>query len=217
MHSDSERKSATVLFLRHGQTDYPKDRYYDDAIKDPPLNAAGRKQARLWPDYLATYPQPIVGVYASPSRRTQETADLAADRLSVDCTTMAGLQEWRFGHWGGLTADEIRSKHPEEWRAWRKDILHFTPSGGESLSLFSKRVNEAAAALVSKHAGETVLVVTHAGAIRMIVAAALGMPLTHFKRLVVGHGSITRIEYTDRWPNLHTFSFYPTTSHEETR
>ncbi len=209
MHTDTPRKSTTVLFLRHGETDYPKERYYDDVLDDPPLNPAGLQQARLWPSYLESRSEPIAGVYVSPSRRTQETADIATQKLDVHCETMAGLQEWQFGRWGGLTASEIKSKYQEEWIAWREDVVHFAPIGGESLSQFSKRVNETVAALVSKHFGETVLVVTHAGAIRMIVAAALEMPMVNFKRLVIRHASMTEIEYTDRWPNLHAFSFYP--------
>ena len=215
MHSDSERKSVTVLFLRHGQTDYPKDRYYNDAIEDPALNQTGRHQANQWPGYFDKNPRAITAVYVSPSRRTQETAKIAAEGLAVPCETVDGLQEWRFGRWGGLTTPEIKIKYQEEWNAWHEDTAHFTPSGGESLSGFSKRVNEIITDLVSRHSGQTVLVVTHAGVIRMIVSAALEMPLVNFKRLVIAHGSITEIEYTDRWPNLHAFSFIPEILNEE--
>ncbi len=216
MHGDSERKSTTVLFLRHGQTDYPKNRYYDDAIEDPALNTSGLKQAHVWPRYFENNTRPIQAVYVSPSRRTQETAKIATESLGLKHETVEGLQEWRFGSWGGLTTDEIKKKYPEEWRAWRKDMLHFAPSGGESLSQFSKRVNQTVAELVTCHPEQTFLVVTHAGAIRMIVSDALEMPLHNFKRLVIGHASMTKIEYTDLWPNLHAFSFIPRTNKGET-
>ncbi len=209
MHTDSERKSTTLLLLRHGQTDYPKDRFYDDALEDPALNPLGRNQAGAWTSFLEKYEQAIAGIYVSPSRRTQETAQIATEKLEAQRVTMEALQEWRFGRWGGLSSKEVKMKYPAEWAAWRKDMAHFTPEGAESLKVFSRRVNEGIATLVSKHIGETVLVVTHAGSIRMIVAHALEMPLIHFKRLVIRHASITKIEYTDRWPNLHAFSFYP--------
>ncbi|MFQ5950359.1 MAG: histidine phosphatase family protein, partial [Nitrospiria bacterium] len=60
-----------------------------------------------------------------------------------------------------------------------------------------------------RHAGQTLLIVTHVGPIRMIVLSALGIPLENFKRLVVGHCSITEIEYTESWPNLLSFSRKP--------
>lgn len=212
MHGESGRKSTTVLFLRHGQTDYPKDRYYDDAIEDPALNSSGLNQAHVWSKYFEDNTRLIQAVYVSPSRRTQETAKIATENLGLKCETLDGLQEWRFGSWGGMTAKEIKKKYPDGWDAWRKDLVHFSPSGGESLSQFSKRVNHTVDELVARHPEQTFLVVTHAGAIRMIVSDALEMPLHNFKRLVIGHASMTEIEYTDRWPNLHAFSFIPRTN-----
>lgn len=215
MHEGSDKKETTVLFLRHGQTDYPKNRYYDDTIEDPPLNATGLKAAKRWPAYFEGNPQSISALYVSPSCRTRETAQIAADVLDIAHNIEHGLQEWRFGTWGGLTGSEIQSKYPDEWANWRKDMQHVSPSGGESLSQFSKRVNTTVAELVSRHPGQTVLMVTHAGVIRMIVAKALEMPMLNFKRLVIAHASMTKIAYTDRWPNLHAFSYIPGIVNEE--
>lgn len=211
----SKETATTFLFLRHGLTDFPENRYYCDAIEDPPLNAAGLKQAGVWAERLKG--KRIAAVYVSPSRRTQETAQLAIKGLNLQTKTLDGLKERSFGAWDGFTTEEIQNKFPQEWSAWKKDLLHFTPSGGESLAGFSKRVDETVQELISRHSGETVLVVTHVGPIRMIVAAALGMPMENVKRLVVGSCSTTQIEYTQSWPNLVSFSmtpelFYPTRS-----
>ncbi len=207
MHANSRRSSTRVLFLRHGHTDFPKDRFYDDKLEDPTLNPLGLKQAGLWTTQLNL--RKIVAVYVSPSRRTQETARIATACLGLPLEVIEGLGERRFGAWGGLSSREVKEKFPEEWHAWREDNVHFTPSGGESLSGFSRRVDETIHALRACHPEQTFLAVTHAGQIRMIVASALGVPLKNFKRLVIRNGSMTEIEYTDRWPNLHTFSFIP--------
>ncbi len=216
MHSDSEKKATTVLFLRHGKTDYPKSRYYDDAIEDPALNAVGLREAAPCASFFADYPHKISAVYVSPSCRTQETAKIAMQTLGLSLQVVDGLQEWRFGKWGGLTSEEIQTRYPDEWAAWRADILHFTPSGGESLDCFAKRANAMVTELVAQHADQTLVMVTHAGVIRMIVAAALEMPPLNFKRLVIAHASITKIAYTDRWPNLHAFSYTPEILNKET-
>lgn len=216
MHSNSEKKATTVLFLRHGKTDYPKSRYYDDRIEDPSLNTVGLREAAPWSAFFESYPHKISAVYVSPSCRTQETAKIAMKTLGLSPQVVEGLQEWRFGRWGGLTAEQIKTQYAEEWTAWRGDMLHFTPSGGESLDHFAKRANATVAELVSRHPQQTLLMVTHAGVIRMIVAAALEMPLLNFKRLVIAHASVTKIAYTDRWPNLHAFSYIPEILNEET-
>jgi probable phosphoglycerate mutase len=205
--------ATTILFLRHGATDFPEDRYYCDAIEDPPLNAAGVKQAATWAGKLKE--RSIKAIYVSPSRRTQETARLATQGLTIPSETLDGLRERSFGVWDGFTTEEIKIKYPAEWSGWKNDLLNFTPSGGESLVGFSKRVDQTIQQLLSRHTGQTLLVVTHVGPIRMIVAAALGIPLENVKRLVVGSCSTTQIEYTESWPNLVSFSLRPESFYKE--
>ena len=209
MHKDSDRKSSTALFLRHGETDYSKYRFYDDAIEDPPLNRRGLKQAELWERRLKNENKAIAAIYVSPSLRTRETATIATRALDLDIKTVPGLRERSFGTWGGLSADQVQQQFPEDWVAWKRDKMHYAPLGGESLLDFFNRVEKTITQLTSQHQEQTILVVAHAGTIRMLVIAALGIPLENFKRLVITNCSMTEIEYSERWPNLHTFSFRP--------
>lgn len=203
----TKEQATSFLFLRHGATDFPENRYYCDSVEDPALNPVGLKQAAGWPDRLQG--KSIAALYVSPSRRTQETARPTADRLGLKIETTEGLRERTFGSWDGLTNEVIQQRFPEEWSAWKRDPLHFTPAGGESLVGFAKRVDETIQTLLARHAGQTILLVTHVGPIRMIVAAALGMALENQKRLVVGSCSLTQIDYTASWPNLVFFSLRP--------
>lgn len=203
----TKEAATSILFLRHGATDFPENRYYCDAIEDPTLNSTGLKQARSWSERLKK--QSIVAVYVSPSLRTQETAREATGGLGLPAETLPGLRERSFGAWDGLTSDEIPKQFPAEWAAWKNDLLNFVPSQGESLVGFSNRVDGTLESLRLRHAGQTVLVVTHVGPIRMIVASALGISLENTKRLVVGSCSLTRIEYTASWPNMVFFSLRP--------
>jgi len=215
VHSDSKRTSTTVLLLRHGQTDYPKNRYYDDKIEDPSLNLLGIRQAGLWVTQFKKEPRALAAIYASPSRRTQETAGLASSGLNLPIETEEGLKERDFGVWGGLTSSEIQNRFPEDWAKWRSDTLGFTPEGGESLRDFSRRITEMMEALVSRHQNRCFLAVSHVGPIRMMVANALEIPLFNVKRLVIRNASMTEIEYTTKWPNLHALSFVPDSTNEE--
>jgi broad specificity phosphatase PhoE len=122
---------------------------------------------------------------------------------------MKGLQERGFGTWEGLTSKEIQENFPDEWQSLNDDPINFHPPGAESLADFSARVNDTMQLLLFRHPGQTILIVTHVGPIRMVVSAALGIPLENFKRLVVGYCSITEIEYTKSWPNLISFSRKP--------
>jgi alpha-ribazole phosphatase/probable phosphoglycerate mutase len=53
-------------------------------------------------------------------------------------------------------------------------------------------------ALLAAHAGEHLLVVCHAGVIRMLLAQALGMPLENVYRIQVGSAAISRITVEQR-------------------
>lgn len=199
--------ATRCILLRHGETDYPHNRYYCDSKEDPPLNKTGLRQARLWEKVLKDVP--LAAVYVSPSRRTRETAQTATEGGPLNLMPMKGLQERDFGTWEGLSSGEIREKFPDEWQELKNDALNFHPPGGESLIDFSTRVNNTIQLLLGRHSDQTILIVTHVGPIRMIVSAALAVPLENHKRLVVGYCSITEIEYTESWPNLISFSKKP--------
>ncbi|MFQ5597268.1 MAG: histidine phosphatase family protein [Nitrospiria bacterium] len=209
MFKQTNRQSSTALFLRHGETDYSKNRFYNDTVEDPPLNDRGRTQAGAWAPWLKENDRSIGAVYVSPSRRTLETAELAAQGLGMEAQMIEGLGERHFGQWGGLSKEAAQTRFPEAWSAWKQDPIRYTPPDGESLIGFSIRVKETMRELVSAHPGHRFLVITHAGTIRMAVSAALGVPIQNFKRLIVTHGSMTVLEYTEQWPNLHALSFIP--------
>lgn len=208
MHGNTQRKDSTALLLRHGETDYSKDRYYADEIEDPPLNALGQKQAQNLKHYLKES-SGVTAIYVSPSRRTQETAEISTRSLGLKMETIDGLRERTMGKWGGLTAQEVQTQFPDEWAAWKEDMVHYVPPDGESLLRFSIRVKETLRKLVSRHPEVPFLLVSHVGPIRMIVTAALGIPLLNFKRLVIRNCSVTEIEFSDKWPNLHSLSYIP--------
>lgn len=199
--------TTKCILLRHGETDYPHNKYYCDLKEDPPLNRTGLKQAKGWGNFLNDLS--LSAVYVSPSRRTRETAGTATRGGPLNPVAMKGLQERGFGTWEGLTSKKIKEDMPDEWQALKDDVLNFRPPGGESLVEFSARVNDTIQLLLLRHPGQTIMIVTHVGPIRMMVSAALGVPLENFKRLVVGYCSITEIEYTKSWPNLISFSRKP--------
>jgi phosphohistidine phosphatase SixA len=74
--------TTTVIFVRHADIDAPMSAAADDA----PLNATGRARAELLADVLADVD--VVGsvnaIYASPAKRTQQTAEPLASRLGLE-------------------------------------------------------------------------------------------------------------------------------------
>jgi probable phosphoglycerate mutase len=82
------------------------------------------------------------------------------------------LVELDFGDLEGLTLDEAMAKHPLATRRFMADVSVAAP-GGESIAQVSARVARARARLLGRHAGRTVLVVSHVTPIKLFLTAAL--------------------------------------------
>jgi broad specificity phosphatase PhoE len=118
------------------------------------------------------------------------------------------LRERHFGIWEGLRFNEIESQFPLEYKAWKQDQAIFKPDRGESVYDLAERVVPAVKEMVARHRGETVLIVTHVGPIRVLVAEALGMPVELYRRLRVDPASITVVDYGDLQNNLILMNFH---------
>jgi len=159
---------TTLVLVRHGETDWNRERRFQGHANTP-LNDAGRRQA----GELATLLRGdgLSAVYTSPLLRAKDTATIVAAGLGLDPYELEELREIDVGDWQGLTIDEVRTRHPEQLDvAWRSGWPN-----GETHEELAERVLPALLDLDRRHAGERVLGVTHAGPIRVVLAAAAGL------------------------------------------
>jgi broad specificity phosphatase PhoE len=188
-----EKELATrVIYVRHGKTDFPTDRIYCDEREDPPLNADGQEQARAAGDVI----------YTSPSSRTRMTADAIAGLVKAPVIEEARLRERPFGLWDGLYFAEIAEQYPEAYQLWRRDPVHYTPQGGETIDELLGRVTATVHRFITEHQGKTIAVVSHVGPIRVCLTAALKIPVQWYRQLRIDYGSLTRVEYGKSQNNL---------------
>ena len=159
-----------LLLARHGETDWNRvGRWQGHA--DPPLNETGRRQAAGLADRLAG--DGIAAVYSSDLARARETARTVAHRLRLGVVEDPALREIDVGSWSGLTRAQVAERFPEGYARWLEgEIGH----DGETREQLAGRVVGAARTIAGRHAGETVLVVTHGGVIRALRRHAAGDP-----------------------------------------
>jgi alpha-ribazole phosphatase len=100
---------TTILLARHGETDWNRDGRFQGHA-DPPLNAAGRRQAEGLAQTVAS--EPPDAVYASDLRRAFETAEIVGARLGLPVGREIALREIDVGSWHGLTREQIDGR---EW------------------------------------------------------------------------------------------------------
>jgi len=161
-----------VYVARHGETDWNAVNRWQGHT-DIPLNDNGRAQARALAQRLRDVR--LAGVVASDLSRAQETARIVATELAIPLAYVdGGLRERSFGVFEGLTREECETHHGEAWRAW---LEHKTmPQGGEALDALTQRVVAAVGRSAERVATDDapVLVVTHGGSLRSLVASVTG-------------------------------------------
>ncbi len=165
------RMATRILLIRHGATVLSaEDRFAGST--DVELSDEGRHQARCLAVRLGQ--QPLAAVYASPMRRTLETAKIVSTACQREPLTEAGLREIDHGRWEGRTRKDVEACFPEEYGAWEEDPFTFAPEGGETGLAVMARSLPVIRAIVLRHPGETVAVVSHKATIRLLLASLLG-------------------------------------------
>ena len=190
--------TTTLVLVRHGVTAHTLDKRFSSGMRgsNPGLTDEGRAQVRATADWLAPLADGIDVVVSSPVRRTHESAEILGARLEKPVLTDDGLAEMEFGSWDGLTFAEIQERYPDELDRWLGS-LDEAPGGGESFRVVEKRVLGSLDRLLSEHAGQTVLAVSHVTPIKVLVAHALGAPLDAVYRMEMAPASVTVLSYFD--------------------
>jgi probable phosphoglycerate mutase len=138
-----------------------------------------------------------------------ESAEILAAVLDREVEVEPGFAEMEFGAWDGLTFAEVGERHGEELTAWLGS-LDVAPGGsGESFREVEKRVLDALARVLERHAGKTVVLVSHVTPIKTIVAHALDAPLQSVFRMELTPASITVVSWYDGRPSMRMFNALP--------
>lgn len=158
--------------------------------------AAG--DARGAAELAATLADADVGaVYTSPLARAIETARAVAARHGLSPVVRNGLREIELGEVDGLQF--------EDYPAELQQALLRAPAtvcfpGGESYEQLRARVVAAVDELVGQHDGQTVVAVSHAGAIRAALATWLCVAPDASFRIDQSLGAINVVDWLDGAP-----------------
>jgi alpha-ribazole phosphatase/probable phosphoglycerate mutase len=179
---------TTLDLMRHGEP--VGGRKYRGQIDDP-LSEKGWAQMCAAVGDVAPWTQ----IVSSPLQRCRAFAETLAERHGLPVSFDSRLQEVGFGGWEGKTAAEIEEEAPGTLARFKHDPVNERPAGAEPLAAFHARVALGLEDLLAQHAGQHVLLVGHAGVIRMAFAWALHIPLQHAYRIEVASASLTRMRF----------------------
>lgn len=186
-----ERITTLIDLMRHGE---PVGGIRYRGQIDDPLSDTGWRQMRA----ALGKERPWDLIISSPLSRCLAFAeDLSRDSglpLEID----ARLQEIGFGEWQGKTREEITQYDPGLVQRFYRDPTTYRPDGAEGLAEFRSRIVEAVNDILNRHSGQHILVICHAGTIRMVLGHILDIPLSNLFRIKVANARLTRIEYAEQ-------------------
>jgi alpha-ribazole phosphatase len=138
---------------------------------------------------LAQLPIDADAVYSSPLSRCVSLAQVILSRSTPIFDER--LKEMNFGEWEMKRWDNIS---PNLINDWSGNLAHFKIPGGESLADLDARVGKFMEELTAQP-HEKVVIITHAGVVRVIVGRILEMPLKNLFRLSCDFGSVTKLQH----------------------
>lgn len=183
----------TAYLVRHGQTAFNAEGRIQGWL-DVPLDATGQIQAQRVAQRFSE--KSIQAIYSSPLLRAADTARAIAQACRLDVIFDERLREYHMGDWTGLTAEEIRVAAP----AVHLDDPELTIPNGESAQHMHERVASFLRDMIARHAGETVILVSHGGTLGAMIGTMLGLPAMRRHPFAFGNASVAKASYEGgRW------------------
>jgi len=176
---------SSITLLRHGAVE---GGVCYRGITNDPLTAEGWQQMQHSIDCQASDWDNII---SSPLSRCYDFAEKLATNLALPLITCPELQEINFGDWEGKVAEQIDS---DALTLFYKDPVNNTPPNGETFIQFQMRILLAWQQLLKQHQGKQILLISHAGVIRVILANILGLDIEHSFKLKIRYACVSRVE-----------------------
>ncbi len=175
--------TVILVLVRHGEIVRPP---YTSNFDRAPLSRRGEEQirslARAWPGSRPA------AVFASPLRRSIESAIILADAFGVSISKRPCLKEW--------SADESGIPQPEyaalEKKAWADQ--GYIPPSKESLSQAAVRGTRCLESIATSSDGQTVAVAGHGTLFSLVTASLKGAQPSEAYKNSIGFGAAAIVE-----------------------
>ncbi|TBR59338.1 histidine phosphatase family protein [Westiellopsis prolifica IICB1] len=197
-----------VIIVRHGQSTYNTEKRIQGRTDASTLTEKGCNDASLVGKALSNIS--FNAIYSSPLQRAKETAQIIWRSLennsdqSIVPQTSDLLLEVDLPLWEKMLVAEVKQKFPEEYRIWKQSpdqLQMLVPdSQGNSrkhnpiLSLY-EQARQFWQEILSRHQGQTILIVGHNGINRALISTALGISPFRYHSLQQSNCNISVLNF----------------------
>ncbi|MBE6768077.1 MAG: histidine phosphatase family protein [Ruminococcaceae bacterium] len=198
----SDSMKTTLYMIRHGQSRANLEGCFLGQ-GDWDLTELGHAQAECAASYLKGLR--CDAIYASDLCRAFHTAQHTADAVGLPVVAERDLREIDAGDWEFMPFEEIDAVYPTAYKRWRENIDRAQCVNGESVMHLQERVVAMLRRIARQHAGQTVLLFSHATPIRVAAAHCLGKAVKDVPWAT--NASATKFEYEDGELTLADYSY----------
>ena len=233
--------STRVILVRHGQSTFNAQGRHQGSSDDSVLTSTGGDAARQTGIFLRGLR--CDALYTSSLRRAHETAReiLAVMHPAVDAEKIyvsPALREIDLPAWQGLSRQYVQEQFAAEYRCWKQRPHEFcmeipqtekqlAAAGGEVatsvkqrcfpvLDLY-ERAQQFWQEILPSHVGQTLLLVSHSGTNRALIATAMGLGADRYHALQQSNCGISILDFPgDRYQKAQLATLNLTTHLGET-
>ncbi|WP_448536010.1 histidine phosphatase family protein [Pseudothermotoga sp.] len=164
---------GNIYLLRHGSTEWNEKQLWQGVV-DTELSEKGYVQVRKIASLLKN--KSISRIFSSPMKRAMQSAKIVAEEIgySGEIIQDERLRECEIKLWNGKNFNQVLSDHYSEFNEWKTNLFS-NVDGAESLGSVQDRMFEFLSEIIVHYANENVIIVSHAIALRMLVAKVLGL------------------------------------------
>lgn len=182
-----------IFIIRHGETNknITQTVHHKGDLED--LNELGIAQISKAAKSLIN--SRITTIYSSNELRAKHSAQILTDTLQCKQTPIQGFEERDWGLYSDKPWPEIKAILDP---LTIDERFNFTPPNGESWKQFEQRLADALNEVIHQSSEESIVIVTHAGAIRALIPYLLHIPREESFKYDPSNASITEFEYDGR-------------------
>lgn len=166
-----------LYLTRHGQTEWNLQGRYQGRLHSN-LTDLGVNQAKWLGKHLESTPIDII--CSSSSKRAVDTAKYIKGNRDISIEYYDDLKEIDLGHWQGKTHDDVQVQDAEQYHNFFNKPEAFVASKQESFQDVISRGGQCLEHIANKHAGKSVLIVSHGVLLKGILAHVKGLDISEF-------------------------------------
>lgn len=161
----------SLYFIRHGRTEWNEKRLLQGS-KDSPLTEEGILQAQLLANVFKDIP--FVAGYSSPLKRAKKTLELLLNERNVPLYEDAGLAEFDFGSWEGVSIETLRTQADYQMMLKKPELYTGERNFGETNQVVLARGLQAVKNIIEQQKSGAIAIVSHGAFLLLLLHVIAG-------------------------------------------